>query len=231
VKTRILLDHLVDPGLYAPVDISAEHLIRTAEELAAEYPLLKVAPVIADFTKPFDLPKSEFGFGRTCVYFPGSTIGNFTREDAIRLLQKIANQCDPGDGLLIGFDLQKDVQVLEAAYDDREGVTARFNKNVLRRINRELTADFDLEQFDHRAFYNASDCRIEMHLVSRSDQIVTIRDHLFSFRSGESIRTEYSHKYTTDDFVSMACRVGWRRRDCWIDSRGYFAVMYLEKQS
>lgn len=229
MKTRILLDHLVDPSLYAPVDISDHYLARTADGLSGDYPLLNVAPVAADFTQRFEVPKSEFGPGRTCVYFPGSTIGNFTRREAIQLLADIAGRCDGGDGLLIGFDLRKDTCVLEAAYNDHAGVTAAFNKNLLHRINSELSANFDSHQFRHHAFFNAAAGRIEMHLVSQREQIVSIADHSFQFGWGETIRTEYSHKYSVCEFEQMAAQVGWRRKETWTDDRDYFAVMYLEK--
>ena len=228
-KTRVLLDHLVDPSLYAPVDISAEHLMRTADRLAAEYPRLNVSPVVADFTMSVEIPACDSLECKTCVYFPGSTIGNFVPSDAIQLLADIADSLGTGDGLLIGFDLRKEVAVIEAAYNDRAGVTAAFNKNVLYRINAELGADFDVEQFAHLAFYNDLAGRIEMHLVSQCEQVVTIGDRAFHFGWGDTIRTEYSHKYTVDGFAKMAAQVGWRRKDVWTDVRNNFAVMYLER--
>ena len=228
-KTRVLLDHLVDPSLYVPIDISAEHLMRTADSLASEYPLLNVSPVVADFTMPVEIPACDHGECKTCVYFPGSTIGNFVPSEAMQLLADVADSSEVGDGLLIGFDLQKEVAVIEAAYNDRAGVTAAFNKNVLYRINAELGADFDVEQFAHLAFYNELAGRIEMHLVSQCEQNVTIGDRTFHFGWGEAIRTEYSHKYTVDGFANLAAQVGWRRTDFWTDAQDYFAVMYLER--
>ena len=231
LKTRILLDRLVDPCLYVPVDISNEHLSRMADTLATDYPLLSVAPVAADFTRPFEVPKSRFEARRTCVYFPGSTIGNFLQEEAIQLLADIADRCERGDGLLIGFDLRKDKDVLEKAYNDRAGVTAAFNKNLLHRMNSDLGANFDTRQFGHHAFFNDAAGRIEMHLVSLREQSVDIADHLFRFDRNETILTEYSQKYSISDFEQMTAQVGWQCKETWSDKRDYFAVMYLERSS
>jgi dimethylhistidine N-methyltransferase len=231
VKTRVLIDHLIDPVSYVPVDISGEHLLQTADELSAEYPLLDVSPIVADFMQPFKLPTAKLGTARTCVYFPGSTIGNFRPPVASRLLRSIADCCDADGGLLIGFDLQKDPSVIEDAYNDRLGVTAEFNKNLLRRINRELGADFDVDQFEHVAFYNEPAGRVEMRLLSSRAQRVSIAGDCFDFQWGESILTEYSHKYTMDGFEQLAMSAGWTRRSVWTDDRDYFAVMYLEHSS
>jgi len=229
IKTRILLDRLVDPCLYVPVDISNQHLTRTADALAKDYPTLSIAPVAADFTRPFELPKSEFDLCRSCVYFPGSTIGNFVQTEAIQLLADIAYRCEQGDGLLIGFDLRKDIDVLESAYNDRAGVTAAFNKNLLDRMNSELGANFDTLQFGHHAFFNDAAGRIEMHLVSQREQSVSIADHSFQFERNETICTEYSHKYSISEFEQMTAQVGWQCKETWCDERDYFAVMYLER--
>ena len=229
VKTRVLLDHLSDPLAYVPVDISAEHLLQTADELSKEYPDLDVQPVVADFTQPFQIPATEPPSERRCIYFPGSTIGNFTPQAGRQLLAAMADCGGEEAGLLIGFDLQKDVDVLEAAYNDEAGVTAAFNKNLLHRINAELDGDIAVEQFEHSAFYNDRDGRIEMHLVSRSEQKVSINGHEIAFATGESIRTEYSHKYTLDGFAQTAEQVGWQCNHVWTDDSEYFAVMYLER--
>ncbi len=230
-KTRMLLDNLIEPLDYVPVDISGEHLLRTAARLRAEYPLLNVAPVIADFTATFDLPPAAFGTSRTCIYFPGSTIGNFTLAEATRLLASMAVVCGDEGGLLIGFDLQKKIPILEAAYNDRQGVTAEFNKNLLHRINRELRGNFDVDRFEHHAYYDSTANRIEMRLISQYDQAVSIAGRRFSFDAGTAIRTEYSHKYTVDGFAKTAAKVGWRCEEFWTDPEEFFAVMYLESQS
>ena len=228
-KTRILLNHLIDPCLYVPVDISIQHLARTSDALAMDYPMLSVAPVAADFTRPFVVPMSEFEPRRTCVYFPGSTIGNFAQAEAIQLLADIAHRCECGDGLLIGFDLRKDRDVLESAYNDRAGVTAAFNKNLLHRMNSELGANFNTHQFSHHAFFNDAAGRIEMHLVTQREQSVLIADHSFRFDRSETICTEYSHKYSISEFELMTAQVGWQCKETWCDEREYFAVMYLER--
>lgn len=227
IKTRILLDHLADPAGYVPIDISREHLLRSAADLSAAYPGLPVRPVCADYTQTLTLPDPGGPVRRTVVYFPGSTIGNFEPEEARAFLVQAARVCGPGGALLIGVDLQKDRAVLEAAYNDAEGVTAAFNKNVLARINAELGADFDLDAFDHRAVYDAALGRIEMHLVSLRDQCARVGAHRFAFRRGETICTEYSHKYTLDGFARLAAEAGFAVEQVWTDARDYFSVQYL----
>src|SRR5207302_1283132 len=191
-KTRLLLDHAQDLAGYVPIDVSGEHLRRSAEALAENYPEIEVLPLCADFTRSLEPPFTRKLANRRVVYFPGSTIGNFTPGKALRLLRRTAELCGSGGGLLLGADLQKDPRIIEAAYNDKQGITAAFNRNILVRINRELRADFAIDQFAHRAFYNAAAGRIEMHLVSRRDQHVHIGDAEFFFAAGESILTEYS---------------------------------------
>jgi L-histidine Nalpha-methyltransferase len=173
-KTRLLLDHLRDPAGYVPIDVSGEYLRRTGRALAEDYPRVKVLPLCADFTRPLRLPTGHGPAARRVVFFPGSTLGNFTAEEATQLLRRTADLCGRGGGFLVGVDLQKHPRLIEAAYNDRQGVTAAFNRNILVRINRELGADFDIDQFAHRAFYNVARHRIEMHLVSRRDQILHV---------------------------------------------------------
>lgn len=227
LKTEILLDHLESPAAYVPVDISLEHLEQTAARLAEKYPDLAVLPVCADFTQPFELPPLAESGLRRVVFFPGSTIGNFTPPEAVRILRQIGATCGPDGGLLIGVDLQKDVAVLERAYNDRAGVTAEFNRNILKHINRELGADFHTDQFRHYAFYNDCDARIEMHLVSETDQTVRIREHTFHFARGETIHTENSHKYSRAQFEKLAAQAGFKVDQVWTDPRELFSVQYL----
>lgn len=227
IKSRYLLEHLIEPAAYVPVDISREHLGKSADEIAQRYPDIEVLPVCADFTKPFDLPRSRTPASHNAVYFPGSTIGNFKPEAARELLRTIAQMCGHDGGLLIGIDLQKRRQVLERAYNDDQGVTAQFNLNLLHRMNRELGADFDVDAFEHVAYYNEEMGRIEIYLRSRSEQTVTIQGQEVSFESSELIHTEYSHKYTTEGFASLAADVGWKLRRVWNDDQGYFAVLHL----
>jgi dimethylhistidine N-methyltransferase len=226
-KTRLLLDHLIEPAGYAPIDVSCEHLHRSAQELSAEYPDIEMLPLCADFTRPLDAPTPRKPAARRVVYFPGSTIGNLTPDEAIALLRRTAQLCGPGGGLLLGADLRKDPRILEAAYNDSQGVTAAFNRNILVRINRELGGDFVVEQFAHRAFYNAAQGRVEMHLVSLRDQTVHIGKAEFFFAAGESIRTEYSHKYSLIGLRVLAEAAGFTVARVWTDELQYFSVLYL----
>lgn len=226
-KTQILLDTLADPAAYVPVDISEEHLLRTAASLRAKYPGTEILPVVADFTRPFTLPTPRRPFSHVALYFPGSTIGNFTPFEAGELLQNMSTMLGPQGGLLIGIDLQKDVSVLEAAYNDAAGVTAAFNLNLLARINEQLDGDFSLDQFSHRAVYNSVQHRIEISIVSLRDQQVVVDGHRFDFARGEEILTEYSHKYTIEGFAEFASQFGFALHKHWTDCRQYFAVLHL----
>lgn len=225
LKTRILLDHLPDPAGYVPIDISKEHLLRSAEALAEAYPGLPIRPIYADYTTDLHLP--DLDDARPVVYFPGSTIGNFEPHEAQAFLRHVAEIVGSGGGLLIGVDLQKDPCFIEAAYNDAEGVTAAFNKNVLVRINRELGGTFDLDGFAHRALYDAGHGRIEMHLASLRDQCARVGDVSFSFRRGETILTEYSCKYSLDGFAALAATAGFDVEQVWIDDAGLFSVQDL----
>lgn len=226
-KTEVLLESLEDPVAYVPVEISRQHLLDSAERLQERYPQIEVLPVCADYTADYDLPQPQRQPQRRAAYFPGSTIGNFLPEQAMGFLEHVAETVETGGGLLIGADLVKDRRVLEAAYDDREGVTAEFNKNLLRRINRELGADFDLDEFGHRAVWNEHDGRIEMHLESLREQAVTVDDQTFEFERGETICTEYSHKYTLEGFANMASLAGFEVEKVWTDDEDLFSVQYL----
>lgn len=227
IKTKWLLDHLHDPVAYVPVDISREHLLESADRIAGEYPNIEVLPVCADFTTEFRLPESRREPTHAAVYFPGSTIGNFVPEKAEEMLAKIAPLCGRGGGLLIGVDLQKDVGVLERAYNDSQGVTADFNLNLLHRIRSELDTDLQLGGFRHHAFYNSDEHRIEIYIRSSRHQDVRIGEESFRFLEGELIHTEYSHKYTIDGFVETARKAGLQLRKSWTDEREYFAVLHF----
>jgi dimethylhistidine N-methyltransferase len=228
VKTRLLLDRLARPAAYVPVDISGEHLLGAALALRLDYPGLEIAPVCADFTAGFALPRLGRRAARRAVYFPGSTIGNFAEAAAVRLMADVARRVGPGGAFLVGVDLKKDPRVLERAYDDAAGVTAAFNLNLLVRMNRELDANFDLDRFAHRAVWVESAGRIEMHLVSRADQVVRLDGRRIRFSRGESICTEHSHKYTLDGFAQLARRAGLAVRRVWTDRDARFSVQYLE---
>lgn len=227
VKTRLLLDALQQPIAYVPVDISHKHLHAAADRIAGAYPDIDVLPVCADFTRPFALPAFPREPTHAAVYFPGSTIGNFEPHAARTLLENIARSCGQGGGLVIGVDLQKEPHVIEAAYNDAEGVTARFNLNLLHRINRELDADFQVDAFRHRAFYDRRRGRVEISLVSEERQRVEVQGETFEFERGESILTEYSHKYTPQQFAEIAAEAGLAARRVWTDPREWFAVIHL----
>jgi len=226
-KTRLLLDHLDAPTAYVPIDVSGEFLRWSARTLERDYPGLRVTPVCADFTGPINLPSMTSRPARPVVYFPGSTIGNLTPPEAVALLRRTAELCGTGGALVLGADLQKDHDVLEAAYNDRQGVTAAFNRNLLARINRELNGDFSIEHFQHRAFYCPSFARIEIYLQSTRRQRVHIADKEFLFLGGESIRTEYSYKYTLESLRDLAQLGGFKLERTWTDNRGYFSVNLL----
>jgi len=228
LKTRILLDRLEEPAGYVPIDISREHLARSAAELDAAYPGLEVLPVCADYTGDYDLPRPRREPRHVVVYFPGSTIGNFTPPEARDFLAHVAEVCGPGGGLLIGVDLVKGREILERAYDDAAGVTAAFNRNLLARANRELGADFDPDGFAHLAVWNAELGRIEMHLESRRDQEVRVGDERLCFRAGERIHTENSYKYEVDQFAALAGSAGLDMVAVWTDPERLFSVQYLE---
>jgi L-histidine Nalpha-methyltransferase len=187
-----------------------------------------VLPLCADFTHPLRLPAVKKRADRRVVYFPGSTIGNFTPTEVHRLLHQTAMLCEPGGGMLLGVDLPKDRSILEAAYNDDQGVTAAFNLNILVRINRELEGDFVIDQFAHRAFYNPDESRIEMHLVSLCDQWANVGDAEFFVAEGESIHTENSYKYSLRVMQDLAEAAGLTIDKCWKDTREFFAVLYLK---
>ncbi len=228
-KTRILLDHLEDPVAYVPVDISSDHLAKTARQLAADYPQLEVLPVCADFSKPFALPESRRRPSHAAVYFPGSTIGNFESAESLQLLRQISDLCGTGGGLLIGIDLKKDVDVIEAAYNDPRGVTEAFNLNVLHRVNGEPDSDIPLENFEHLAAYNPQRGRVEIYLVSQVEQTLTIVGQPIHFRAGEKILTEYSHKYSIAEFAQLASAADLTLRKSWTDPKGFFAVLHFAR--
>ena len=229
LKTRILFDGLDRLAAYVPVDISREHLMTAAETLAADYPDIEVWPVLADFIQPFELPSPSVMPLRNIVYFPGSTIGNFSPEKAHSLLTVMHEEAGEDGALLIGVDLQKDKAVIERAYNDSAGVTAEFNLNVLSRINTEFGANFDLALFRHHAVYNEEHGRIEMYLISECEQTVRIGHRSFSFEKGESILTEHSHKYTLEQFGNMAHRAGFAVDTVWTDPEALFSVQYCRR--
>ncbi len=229
VKIRLLLDRQKHPVSYVPIDISTRHLLAAAESIARDYPELHVQPIAGDYTEPLELaPPLSRRVRRTVAYFPGSTIGNLDRDQAVAFLRRTAALVQASGGLLIGADLVKDKAVLERAYNDAQGVTAEFNLNLLRAINVAFGADFALDGFAHEAIYDDAESRIEMHLISRRTQSVRIGAHRFELRAGEPIVTEYSHKYTLSGFARLAEDGDMRVRRVWTDPERLFSVQYLE---
>jgi len=226
-KIRVLLEALNKPRAYVPVDISGDYLSRVCAVLDREYPTLALHPVVADFTRPFALPGDLLTTSRRVAFFPGSTIGNFSPEEAATFLKTVSGLLR-GGGILVGVDLVKDPAMLHAAYNDALGVTAAFNKNLLRRANRELDADFDPDAFSHYAPYNPAARRIEMYLISRIEQRVRICGEMVSFHESEAIHTENSWKYTVESFQALARAAGLTPTRVWVDDEHLFSVHWLE---
>ena len=226
-------DFLLDQGhyeTYVPIDIAASALDALAARLAASRPSLTVSPLVADFTKPLRLPV-DAATGALCGFFPGSTIGNFEPDLVVTFLENAAQTLSSGDGaarLVVGTDLRKDPDRVLPAYDDDAGVTAAFNKNILAHVNRIAMAEFDLDQFAHRAVWNDAQSRIEMHLVSNGRQAVRVAGHLVQFEDGETIHTESSYKHTRAGFDAFALQAGWRPANFWTDPDGLFGIHLLE---
>jgi dimethylhistidine N-methyltransferase len=226
-KTRVLLDALKDPAGYVPIDISREQLTRSARALARRYPALEVLPVCADYTRDYHVPEPAAPVRRRITWFPGSTIGNFEPANAQTFLKHCAQICGMRGGVLIGVDLHKDTPTLEAAYDDRQGVTAEFELNILARMNRELGANFALERFRYEARYNPVQRRVEMYLVSLESQEVRIGKLCVQLAKGERILTEHSYKYTLEGFRDLAATQDLAVKHVWTDANALFSVQYL----
>jgi len=228
-KTRVLLQHLADQAVYVPVDISEDHLLTSTQQIRSEFPDLEILPVVADFTQPFALPDPSVMPLRNIVYFPGSTIGNFTDDSAHELLEVMHHVAGENGALLIGVDLQKDPGIIERAYNDSAGVTAEFNLNMLRHLNREYGSDFDLDCWSHDARYNESEGRIELRLINSTSQTINIGQETVVIEAGEGILTEYSHKYTLAGFAAMAGQAGFEVAQVWTDSEQLFSVQYCTR--
>ncbi len=228
LKTRLLLSHMAAPAAYVPVEISRASLDASVVALKQAMPHLEVMPLEADFTQPLALPWPQAAAVRTVVYFPGSTLGNFEPHDAMAILRNIRATVGDEGGALIGIDLQKSTAELEAAYNDRAGVTAEFTLNMLTHLNRMAGTDFDVSAFAHRARYSQARSRIETDLISLTDQQVKLGDAVFHFREHEAMRVEYSHKYSLQDFSGFAAQAGFHMSRCWTDAGRRFAVVYLE---
>jgi dimethylhistidine N-methyltransferase len=227
-KAKILLNAAPHVSSYVPVDISAEFLVDEAKRLERDIPRIGVYPVAADFTREFEIPKAVRNRPRV-GFFPGSTIGNFERPQAVEFLEQAASILGPDAVFIVGADRVKDEAALHAAYNDAAGVTAAFNLNLLKRMNRELGADFDLDAFRHTAPYNREFSRIEMHLESTRDQTVNLLGHAIAFRAGETIHTECSHKFTVESFTAMAKDAGWTAAQVISSDNDYFSVYVLKR--
>ncbi|MGC2413501.1 MAG: L-histidine N(alpha)-methyltransferase [Stellaceae bacterium] len=228
-KVRILLEAAEAPAAYVPVDISREYLREAAARLAADFPELSVVAVCADYTRSFPLPLLPGPPGKRVGFFPGSTIGNFEPEAVVRFLAHCAELLGPEGEMLIGVDLKKEPAILNAAYNDRAGLNAAFNLNLLERVNRELGGDIDIERFEHLAFYNAEKGRMELYLKSSADQTAAIAGRRFHFAEGELIHTENSYKYAIDEFHALAQRAGFRPVQTWTDRNHLFSVHYFRQ--
>ena len=226
VKIRTILRALDKLEVYVPVDISADFLAGEAADLQSDFPRVRVLPVAADFTRPFALPAMAQKRPRV-GFFPGSTIGNFEPDEAEGFLDRCATLLGPGSGLVIGVDLRKDLAVLDAAYNDAQGVTAEFNLNLLERMNRELDGDFVLSRFAHEAFYDEREARIEIYIRSLARQRVRVAGRTFVLDAGERIHTEYSYKYDIETFQRLAGRAGFYPEAAWTDPRALFSVHFL----
>lgn len=226
-KTWILFDCLEDIAAYVPVDINKSQLISSCDAIAESYPGLELLPVCTDFSNNFSLPEANRPASGVTAFFPGSTIGNFRPEEAVSFLKRVAAMCGDDGGLLIGVDLQKDIGILEAAYNDKDEVTAAFNLNLLHRIAKEFNVDFPVDSFRHRAIYNKVHDRIEMHLVSLEEQSIRLNDHHIYFEKGEQITTEFSYKYSLESFAHIARQAGFIVDKVWFDDEKLFSVQYL----
>jgi L-histidine N-alpha-methyltransferase len=228
-KTRILLDALEDPVAYTPIEISRSALLASMERLGREFDDIELLPVCADFTQPVEIPEPERKAEHAFVFFPGSTLGNFTDDDAVLLLRAMHATMGARGGALIGIDLQKLPAIIAPAYNDAAGVTAAFTLNLLARLNREINSDFDLDGFEHRADYLVDAGRIETFLVSRRMQVVTVEGHRFEFAAGEAMQVEYSQKYTDASFAALAAAAGMRVVRGWNDSNDWFGLRLLQR--
>lgn len=225
-KVRVLLDAM-KPQAYIPMDISKTHLIQAARKISNDYPWLEVHASCIDFTEKLHLPDELPEVNKKVAFFPGSSVGNFEPDDAIHFLSDVAEMVGQDGGLLIGVDLKKDSSILNAAYNDTNRVTAEFNLNLLNRVNAELNGEFNLNNFDHHAFYNDDLGRIEMHLVSSSEQQVMLDKTPIGFAAGETIHTESSYKYTVEEFQALAAQAGFKSDRVWTDDKELFSVHYF----
>ena len=228
IKSRIILSALERPSCYVPIDVAREQLMRLAGLVRTQFPKMEVQPVVGDYTQPFELPVPQHEVSRSLVFFPGSTIGNFEPSDARSFLASLARLAGPNRMLLLGADGTRDVDLLQRAYDDEHGVTAAFNKNVLAHLNKTRGATFDLDAFAHHAVWNGNMSRIEMHLVSKTRQIVRVDNSTFAFAPGESIVTEHCYKHTPEALQTLLAAAGWRPRQVFTSTQVPYRLWLCE---
>ena len=227
LKTRLILDNVSGLAGYIPVDISSQHLTETTADLRRLYPNFNIIPVAADYTKDFDIPYTTGHNYKRLVYYPGSSIGNFAPDEAKIFLKRVSKLCTNNGGFLIGIDLVKNKETLESAYNDKDGLTAEFNLNLLNHINDLLNADFDPDKYRHLSFYNTYKSRIEMHLISLENHEVHLFNQSFHIRKFETILTEISQKYTPESFTDLSSDY-FTVKNAWIDDHHLFALFYME---
>lgn len=231
-KTRVLLDNITDLAAYVPIDISGEYLLKVAEQLAADYPNIEVLPVCADYNAPFDVPQPQRkpttdAAIRQVAYYPGTTIGNFHPADAVAFLEKVKQRCGKNGGFILAIDLKKDPKVIERAYNDDGGVVAKFNKNILKAVNKAVGTNFNVDQFDRIAIYNEEVGRMEMYLISRQDQTIVMGKQELALAKGERIWMDYSYKYTIEEFSELVAKAGWKVAQTWMDDKALMSILYL----
>ncbi len=229
-KTSIILENIKSVAGYIPIDISEEHLHNSVDKLRSDFPDLNIHPIAADFTKPIDFPDIIDKVNRRILFFPGSSIGNFTYEESVKFMQIASVNCGKEGGFLIGIDMFKDKEIIEPAYNDSKGITAEFNLNILTRINNEFDADFELDNYYHHAVFNEEKLRIEMYLVSNTDHSVKLNGLTLNFKENEKILTEYSHKYTFSKFQSIV-EDYFEIDKIWTDDKKFFSLFYLRKKN
>jgi len=227
-KIKPLLKELGPSSGYVPIDISKAQLMSSAIELSKDFPWIKISPICADYTHLSTLPLKDLPKERV-VFFPGSTIGNLNPYPMKQLLEGIATLVGKGGGFLVGLDLKKDKKILEQAYNDANGITAEFNVNILRRLNQELGTNFNVLAFKHRAFYNKQKSRIEMHLISQKEQVIKLEGQTIQIQKGESIHTENSYKYNSEEFSQAALGAGFKKVQEWTDPQKYFSILFLKQ--
>ena len=227
-KIKKLLNALNNPKEYISIDISYDFLLDNAKEIAKKYPKINVKAICADLYQLKSISKIVNNNSQKIGFFPGSTIGNFSENDAKKLLLGFKKILGKGNFLIIGVDLRKDRKIMEQAYNDSKGITAKFNKNILNGINNKIGSKFDVNNFEHKAYFNEKKKRIEMHLISRENQNILLKDYDLKIQKGESIHTENSHKYTSEEFEKLAVSSGYKKVDFLTDQKKYFGVFFLK---